>query len=301
LRRGPGPAPPDGGDLLCGDNLALLTAHFGDATVDLVYLDPPFNSRASYRLRDDADPDGVAAFRDCWPWDGRAVEEHRRLSRCGPPSLRRAMRGLSMILGPSPLLAYLTMMAPRLLQLHRVLRPTGSIYLHCDGSASHYLKLLMDAVFGRESFLNNVVWLYGLGGSSRRYWPRKHDDLLWYAREPGRHHFEPALVAARSVRMRGKLKKMPDYWDVPAINNMAAERLGYPTQKPEALLELIIASSSRPGDLVLDPCCGSGTTLAVARRLGRRWAGIDSAPAAIAICRRRLKLPGPLPVACLQS
>jgi DNA modification methylase len=169
-----------------------------------------------------------------------------------------------------------------------VLKPTGSIYLHCDGAAGHYLKILMDAVFGSENFLNDIAWCYGLGGSSRRYLPRKHDSILWYSRTPNGHYFAPAMTPATSARMAGQDKKVPDYWLIPTINNMAHERTGYPTQKPEALLERIIRSSSRPGDLVLDPFCGSGTTIVVAQRLGRRWVGIDMNPAAIQTTRRRL-------------
>ena len=270
------------GRLFLADNLDVLGRHLADDLVDLIYLDPPFNSRASYG------GSGGAGFDDVWRWDDAAAETLAAGREAGG-SLARALTALEIFPGPSPLLAYLVMMAPRLAALHRVLRPTGSIYLHCDGSACHYLKVLMDAVFGPEQFLNHIVWLYGLGGSSPRHWPRKHDDLLWYARCRGRHHFEAAQVPARSQRMKGQSKKAPDYWDIPALNNMARERSGYPTQKPEALLERIVASSSRPGDLVLDPFCGSGTTLVVAEALGRRWIGIDSAPEAMKIARGRLE------------
>jgi site-specific DNA-methyltransferase (adenine-specific) len=272
--------------LLHGDNLPLLREKLSDGSVDLVYADPPFKSGARYHLarRPAA---GRSAFDDVWSWDDRAeAAMEEGLERCPAPVVA-ALEGFRLMLGPSSMLAYLAMMAPRLAELRRVLRSTGSIYLHCDPSASHYIKVLMDAVFGSRSFLNNIVWLYGLGGSSRRRWPRKHDDILWYAREPGQQYFDPPMVPARSQRMKGQLKKAPDYWEIPAINNQARERTGYPTQKPVALLDRIVRSSSRPGDLVLDPWCGSGTTLVVAEALGRQWIGIDSSADAIDLARER--------------
>lgn len=192
-------------------------------------------------------------------------------------------------LGESNRLAYLVMMAPRLKHLHRILKSSGSIYLHCDQSASSHLKLLMDTIFGPENFLNCISWCYGLGGSSNRYWPRKHDDILWYSKTAGEHFFEAVQIPATSQMMKGKSKKAPDYWHIPSINNMAHERLGYPTQKPERLLEMIILSSSRVGDLILDPCCGSGTTLAVASKLKRCAIGIDSSKVAIETCLNRFE------------
>jgi DNA modification methylase len=156
--------------------------------------------------------------------------------------------------------------------MYRLLKPTGSIYLHCDWHASHYLKVMMDDVFGMQNFLNNIVWCYGLGGSSDRYWPRKHDDILWYSKKKGAHYFEAPRMPASSNRMRGQTKKVVDYWDIPTINNMAKERLGYPTQKPESLLERIVESSSRREEAVLDPFAGCGTALVAAHRL---WSAMD--------------------------
>jgi hypothetical protein len=179
-------------------------------------------------------------------------------------------------------------MRERVIELKRVLKPTGSMYLHCDWHASHYLKVMLDDVFGTSNFLNNIVWLYGLGGSSTRYWPRKHDDIFWYSKSPNGQYFEADRVPARSVRMKGQEKKATDYWDIPSINNMAKERLGYPTQKPEALLERVIRSSSQPNDVVLDPFAGCGTTQVVAHRLGRQWVGIDISPTAVELMRRRI-------------
>jgi DNA modification methylase len=223
-------------------------------SVDLIYLDPPFFSNRNYEVIW-GDAGEVRSFDDRWE-GGMEV--------------------------------YIAWMGDRLRACHRVLKPTGSIYLHCDWHASHYLKVRMDEIFGMKNFLNNCVWIYGLGGSSKRYWPRKHDEILWYSKTPDKHFFDPPMVEATSNAMKGKLKKMLDSWDIPAINNMAKERLGYPTQKPEALLDLILTSSSRPNDVVLDPFCGCGTTMAVAHRLGRPWIGIDISPTAINTVRTRL-------------
>lgn len=239
--------------LYCDDNLDRLRA-MPDECVDLIYLDPPFFSNRNYEViwGDEAE---VRSFQD--RWEG----------------------GIHV---------YVSWMRDRMMQLRRLLKPTGSIYLHCDWHASHYLKVMMDDVFDRGNFLNNVVWLYGLGGSSDRYWPRKHDDILWYSKEKDQHYFQATRVAATSQRMKGETKKSPDYWDIPTINNMAKERLGYPTQKPEALLQQVIESSSRPGDVVLDPFAGCGTALVVAERLRRRWVGIDISPTAVELMRRRM-------------
>ena len=285
--------PARAGQLLEGDNLPFLR-DLPDSSVDLVYLDPPFNSGAHYGLLASAGEDaGTHAFEDVWRWDAQKQQELETHRRDAPERLSRAIAGFEMLLGPSPQLAYLLFLAPRLLQMRRLLSETGTIYLHCNWAACHSLKLLMDAVFGKECFLNHIVWLYGLGGSSHRFWPRKHDDLLWYASTPGRQYFRADRVEARSQRMAGQTKKAPDYWDIPTINNMAKERTGYPTQKPEALLERIIRSSCPEEGIVLDPFCGSGTTLVVAARLGRGWIGIDAARPAIETSCRRLGLDTP--------
>jgi site-specific DNA-methyltransferase (adenine-specific) len=191
-------------------------------------------------------------------------------------------------IGKNSLSAYLVEMAVRLVELRRVLKDTGSLYLHCDPTASHYLKIILDAIFGVENFLNEVIWMYGLGGSSSRYWPRKHDVILWYSKTPDGQYFEADMIPAKSNAMKGLLKKAPDYWDIPSLNNMAAERLGYPTQKPLALLERIIRSSCPPDGIVLDPFCGCGTAVAAAQVLGRKWIGIDITYLAIAVMKKRL-------------
>ena len=279
--------------LYYGENLDVLRRHVGDESVDLIYLDPPFKSNKDYNVLFD-EQDGsrsaaqIKAFDDTWTWDQGAAVAYQEIVEKGPEPVSRAMQAFRSLLGENDMLAYLSMMAPRLVELRRVLKPTGSIYLHCDWTASAHLRLLMDAVFAPGNFLNNVVWCYALGGSSARYWPRKHDDLLWYSKTKDGHYFEASRIPATSLRMKGEMKKALDWWPIPTINNMARERLGYPTQKPEALLERIVESSSKKGDVVLDPFCGGGTTPAAAQRLERQWIGIDITHLAITLTKHRL-------------
>ncbi|MBM3271080.1 MAG: site-specific DNA-methyltransferase [Candidatus Sericytochromatia bacterium] len=242
------------GRVIQGEALAVAGS-LAPGSIDLVYLDPPFASGRTHAAPSRDGADGMRAFSDRWE-DG--------------------------------LEGYLAWFVPVLAAVREILRPTGSLYVHLDWRACHYVKVELDRLFGRECFLNHIVWLYGLGGSSPRYWPRKHDDILWYSREPDGHWFRPAMIPATSARMRGQEKKAPDYWDIPALNNMARERVGYPTQKPEALLERIIASSCPPGGTVADLFAGSGTTAAVAARLGRRFVVSDASPQAIEAIMARL-------------
>lgn len=246
-------ASPTGNLLDCGDNLYRL-ARLPSESVDLIYLDPPFFSNRQYEViwGDEAE---VRSFED--RWEG----------------------GINV---------YVAWMRERVTEMFRLLKPSGSLYLHCDWHASHYLKVMLDGIFGNTNFLNNIVWCYGLGGSSNRYWPRKHDDILWYAKKNGKQYFEAPRMAATSNRMRGQTKKVVDYWDIPTINNMAKERLGYPTQKPEELLERIVASSCPKGGVILDPFAGCGTSMVAAHRLGRRWIGIDISPTAVRLMERRM-------------
>lgn len=258
--------------LIYGDNLLAMAALLaGDednpsmwGKIDLIYIDPPFDSKADYRTKInlpgttiDQKPNVLEqfAYSDTWA-DGTA--------------------------------SYLAMITPRLVLMRELLAETGSIYVHLDWHVNDYVKLILDNLFGRENFLNEVVWLYGLGGSSSRYWPRKHDTLMWYSRVPEQHYFVADMIPATSQRMKGELKKAPDYWDIPNINNQAKERLNFPTQKPEALLERIIRSSSPKGGIVFDGFSGSGTTCAVADRLGRRWIASDLGKPAVMITRKRL-------------
>ncbi len=258
---------PAGNALIHGDNLSViarLAAH-GPA-VDLIYIDPPFASGSDYR---------VVARR---PPSADAPET---------PGLVVADGGFG-DRWDSGLLGYLSMLAPRLMLMKQTLAETGSIYVHVDWHASHWVRVLLDEVFGASAFCNEIAWLYGLGGSSPRRWPRKHDTIFWYAAVPGSQWFSPSMVPATSARMRGQLKKAPDYWDIPALNNQAHERTGYPTQKPAALLQRIVESSCPPGGIVADFFAGSGTTAAVADSLGRSWISVDSGDAAIALASARL-------------
>ena len=168
------------------------------------------------------------------------------------------------------------------------LKPTGSILLHVDWRTSHHARLVLDEVLGPDRFVNHLVWAYGLGGSSPRRFARKHDDILFYALDPDRYFFDPPMVPATSQRMKGEMKKATDVLDIPAINNMAAERCGYPTQKPLALLDLLVRACCPEGGVVLDPCCGSGTALVAAAGAGRRGMGCDLNPDAVRIARGRL-------------
>ena len=186
--------------------------------------------------------------------------------------------------------SYLEFMSSRIREIHRLLKLSGSILLHCDWRTSHHLRLELDRVFGPERFVNQVIWQYGLGGSSPRGFARKHDDILFYARDRN-WWFEPPRVPATSNRMAGKTKKATDVLDIPAINNMAHERTGWPTQKPLALLELLVKACCPPEGRVLDPFCGSGTTLRAALNTGRIPVGIDRHPDAVRLTRDRAALP----------
>jgi len=227
---------------------AALLARVPDASVDLVYMDPPFCTGRVRRGRTVED-----GFDD--RWQDRA--------------------------------AYLESMRPVLCEAHRVLRPTGSILVHCDARTCHHLWIELERIFGDSAAVNHLVWSYGLGGSGPRAFARKHDDILFFAR--GDHYwFEPPQVPSRSRRMAGAPKKATDVIEIPAINNMARERTGWPSQKPLALLELLVGACCPPGGTVVDPFCGSGTTLEAAVSLGRHAIGFDRAPRAIELATRRL-------------
>lgn len=237
--------------VLQGDCLPLLEA-MPAASVDLAYLDPPFATGRVHRGHGRLGP--THGFDDRWP----------------------------------SLQAYLDFMEPRIRQVHRVLRPQGSILLHCDWRTSHRLRVMLDEVFGPERFLNHLVWVYGLGGSGPRSFSRKHDDILFYARGPA-HWFQAPRVPATSRRLAGRTKKATDVLEIPAINNMAAERCGWPTQKPLALLSLLIGACCPPRGTVLDPFCGSGTTLVAAVAGGRSGIGMDRSPRAVSLALSRLR------------
>jgi len=371
--------------LYYGDNLAVLRHYVQDESVDLIYLDPPFKSEQDYNVLF-AEQNGtrsaaqIRAFQDTWRWDRAAAAAYQEVVE-GGGRVSLAMQAFRQALGDNDLLAYLSMMAPRLMELRRVLKRSGSIYLHCDPTASHYLKMLMDAVFTPFGFLSEIIWKRTHAhGSSKRFAP-VHDTILFYAKgeayhwtdfrlphgpeyierhftyeDPDGRRFQPISLTGAGIRggesgkpwrdvdptavgrhwalpgeilerlgVRGgtvqerldaldaahrifwpkkqggtpRLKwyadelagsAMPDVWsDIPPISARAAERLGYPTQKPEALLERVLLASSSEGDVVLDPFCGCGTAVAVAQRLGRGWIGIDITHLAISLIKHRLQ------------
>ncbi len=285
-----------------GDCLDIMRGMNSDS-VDLIYLDPPFNSRTNYAAPIGSRAAG-AAFKDTWTlsdvdveWINLIEAKHAGLYRV----LLAAMTGSDK--------SYLVYMAARLLEMRRILKETGSIYLHCDPTMSHYLKLVMDAVFGRKCFRNEIVWCYRGGGVPKRDFARKHDVLLRYA--PGNPVFNVDAVrvpysddsterleyTARSFRPNAiydsyrpnpEGKHPEDWWPIQPIMPSSKERVGYPTQKPVALLELIIRASSNEGDMVLDPFCGCATTMVVADAWGRHWAGIDISPKAAKLVRQRI-------------
>lgn len=191
--------------------------------------------------------------------------------------------------------AYITWLCERLKATLPALKDTSCVLLHVDWRTSHHVRLLLDELLGPDRFVNHLVWSYGLGGSSPRRFARKHDDILFYGLDPDRYWFEPPMVPATSQRMKGMMKKATDVLDVPSINNMAEERVGWPTQKPLALLELLVRACCPPGGTVLDPCCGSGTTLVAAARAGRSAIGFDREPKALELAQARLAQDGSIP------
>ncbi len=294
-----------------GDNLEILREKFPNVGgyFDLVYLDPPFNSNRNYNqfFEKGKSIDCNAqshAFEDTWTWNAESevVFDYLTSSSKVDIKIHDLMNGMMKIIGKNDMMAYLTMMTIRLIELHRVLKDTGSIYLHCDPHASHYLKLVMDQVFGYNNFRNEIVWSYQTGGASKERYARKHDIILFYTRsdkwtfnylEIKEMRTEKSLERAKNPKgarfsADNTMKNPTDIFNIQALNPMAKERLGYPTQKPEALLERIILASSNPGDIVLDPFCGCGTTVTVAEKLGRNWVGIDITTLAIQVIKERL-------------
>jgi DNA modification methylase len=300
------------GDLYCGDNLDVMRRHIASESVDLVYLDPPFNSDRTYSLIAKGSQARERAFVDTWTWDDHAENAFRELTDripqgvYVPPPLREMMRALEVFLDEHrDMLAYLSMMAIRIVEMRRVLRKTGSIYVHCDPTASHYLKLILDAILGPENFRREIIWRSGwVSGFKTRTanWIRNHDTLLYYLRDR-REAFTFNKDLAYKPHQAGYKRRggggnpkgiaIDDVWDEvglysPWIKSFSTEKLGYMTQKPLALLERIVSVSSNGGDVVLDPFCGCGTTAEAAEMLGRRWIGIDMAIRAIEIIKDRL-------------
>ena len=374
--------------LYYGDNLDVLRRHVTDESVDLIYLDPPFKSDQDYNVLF-AEQNGsraaaqIKAFEDTWRWDHDSAKSYQEVVETGPPRVSQVMQAFRLFLGGSDMMAYLSMMAPRLIELRRVLKPTGSVYLHCDPTASHYLKILMDAVFGPLFFRNEIIWKRTSAHSGAKRWGPVHDTILLYSKSEtycwnpiyqkyttdyldqfyrlsdeggrfqvgdltgagvrkgdsgkpwkdidptsvSRHWAVPNKIVQRFIGKKdisqlsvqkkldildangliywppkGKMPRLKRYLDeergvsivdvitdINPIGAFATERLGYPTQKPEALLERIIEASSNKGDTVLDPFCGCGTAVVVAERLKRKWIGIDVTHLAVALMKHRLR------------
>jgi DNA modification methylase len=356
--------------LYYGDNLQILREHVKDESIDLIYLDPPFNSNANYNVLFKS-PTGershaqIEAFEDTWHWTDEAEQAFDEVMQSGNTDAAELLRSMRSFLKENDMMAYLTMMAVRLLELQRVLKPTGSLYLHCDPTASHYLKILLDGIFGNFNFKNEIIWKRTSAHSSAKRYGPVHDVILFYGASDavkwigGHQAYEEEYVKQRFARgedrpwkdadltgsgvrhgetgevWRGfdvtakgrhwayppseldrldeagliywpnkkggwpRFKKylddtkgvpLQDVWtDIYPINSQAQERLGYPTQKPVALLERIISASSDEGDIVLDPFCGCGTSIHAAQKLRREWTGIDITSLAIGLIKDRIR------------
>lgn len=298
--------------LYYGDNLDVLRQHVKDETVNLVYLDPPFKSDQDYNVLFEqkdgsAAPAQIKAFEDTWRWDMAAARAFDEVVKDhAGSSVATAMLGFRRSLGETDMLAYLSMMAPRLIELRRVLKPTGSIYLHCDPTASHYLKLLMDAVFGPQRFQREIVWRIGWVSGYKtmaKNWIRNHDILLYYTKGTDFTFNKEYIPYPEGYTRRdgskptGKGIPIEDTWNCHPgdslnsimIMSFSKEKLSYPTQKPLDLLRRIIKASSNKGDVVLDPFCGCGTTVAAAHGLDRKWIGIDITHLAVNLMKHRLQ------------
>ncbi len=335
--------------LYYGDNLDILRDHITSNSVDLIYLDPPFNSNRNYSVlfKDESGNPSeaqITAFEDTWHWGPITELTYQELIEKAPNDVAKMIDSFHDFLKDSQMMAYLVMMGARLLELHRVLKPSGSLYLHCDSTASHYLKILMDSIFGAKNFRNEIVWKSGFvkgAKSTSLKFGRTTDTIFFYTKSDNYYFktpYKPIDLKSpknkfvhtdkdgriysrdnplgdygeemiRKFETEGKIyrtangkKQLIRYldevqgiaignlWeDINSLNQVAKERLGYPTQKPLALLERIIEASSKPGDLILDPFCGCGTAIAAAQKLKRKWIGIDITHLAIALQKYRLK------------
>jgi len=312
--------------LYYGDNLDIMRGKIPDCSVDLCYIDPPFNSKRNYnQIYNNIGSDDKAqsmAFVDTWEWNERAEKEYGEICRGAGGTFTKQTSdliiGLHKILGRGSLLSYLVSMTLRINEIHRVLKPTGSFYLHCDPTLGHYLKIVLDAVFCGQGghFQNEIVWSYKRYTALSKKFQGLHDTIFWctkssdftfneirydYGEKSGKNdsHYKQDENGNwfRWQKRKGQEpykvylsegRRMGDVWEIPLINASAKERLGYPTQKPEALLERIIKASSNEGDAVLDAFCGCGTTVAVAERLKRGWIGIDITYHSISLILKRL-------------
>jgi len=359
--------------LFYGDNLPILREYFADECIDLIYLDPPFNSSRSYNVlfKDESGQEAeaqITAFEDTWHWNQATERTYHEIVQNAPPRVSQMIGALREFVGTNQMMAYLVMMAARLVELHRILKPTGSLYLHCDPTASHYLKIILDTIYGAENFRNEIIWQRTIAKAlTSRTLPNNHDVIFCYQKTDSAlwnadsmfqpydeenlddktaskyHHrdsdgrlyrldnlinpnpdrpnltyeflgvtkvwrwtrermgeaYKQGLVVQTKPGAVPQLKRyldeqrgrpLSDIWvDIPPINSQAQERLGYPTQKPLALIERIIAASSNEGDVVLDPFCGCGTAVAAAHKLNRKWIGIDVTHLSISLMKYRLK------------
>jgi len=288
-----------------GDNLPCLRA-LPDESIHLIATDPPFNkSRSFYSNRTDA------GFRDKWSWQDDVEDTWIKSIRADQPALWAVIEAVRLIHGDG-MRAYLCWLAIRLLEMRRILRNDGSFYLHIDGTAQAPVKLALDAIFGADNCRNEIVWHYKTGGVGKRWFSRKHDVILFYSKSAD-YSFHPQQEKSYISHKygfsnididedaRGYFRRvtMRDVWDIPALRGNQPEATGFPTQKPLALYERIIRASSNPGDIVLDPFCGSGTTALAAERLGRRWLAMDEWEGAYDLLCERLAaegLPGEPPL-----
>ena len=300
--------------LFYGDNLEVQRRYIKDESVDLCYIDPPFNSKRNYnQIYNNVGKEDQAqaqAFIDTWTWDDYAnqgLEEIQTnyLGRFTAQSID-LISGLVKVLGKGSLLAYLVSMTLRVAEIYRVLKPTGSFYLHCDPTASHYLKLVLDTIFCAQGgdFQNEIIWSYKTGGASKKRFAKKHDVIFFYTKS-GKWKFNAQKERSYMMHKYGFKKSdfqidsesglqysmvyARDVFEIPTVGSESSERLGYPTQKPKLLLERIIQASTDEGDIVLDAYCGCGTTVAVSQRLDRQWIGIDITYQTIILILKRLE------------
>ncbi|MCL1831653.1 MAG: restriction endonuclease [Oscillospiraceae bacterium] len=296
--------------LYYGDNLDIMREHIPDESVDLCYIDPPFNSKRDYnQIYNNIGTDDKAqsvAFVDTWEWNALTQSEFEEICTNAGGRINAQVAdliiGFHKILGEGSLMSYLISMTLRVIEIRRVLKPTGSFYLHCDSTVNGYLRVVLDAIFG-GNLINEIAWCYGSGGASKKHFSKKHDTIFWYTkgkeyvfnvdavREPysSPEKVKYKIVNGKQYERKHELGRVPfDWWQIPILTNTAKERLGYPTQKPEALLEKIVLASSNEGDVVLDAFCGCGTTVAVAQKLNRNWIGIDISYNSISVIEKRL-------------
>lgn len=313
--------------LYYGDCLDIMR-DFPDRCVDLICLDPPFNSNANYhtifRGSGLSIKPQIKAFDDMWLWDSDSAARVAEIKNAIANPASKVIAGFEQFIPQSQMLSYTSYMAQRLFEMHRILKNTGSIYLHCDPTASHFLKLVMDAIFGEKNFRNEIIWFYQGTGQPQNAFKRKHDNIFFYAKSKDSFFSdvdsrEPISDFSKSKYThedkKGKYKeirhtdgsihrqyirshqRIRDVWEIPIINAMAKERLGYPTQKPLALYDRIIKASSNPGDIILDPFAGCGTTIEAALTNNRRVIGIDILPFALRLINRyRVRRSEDLPV-----